>query len=200
MLKTSEKKIRKVNKMPRLIMWDLITLDGFFEGTKSWDLDFHKYAWGEELEQLSTEQLESVGYLLFGRVTYEGMASYWSMQKGEIADFMNSLPKIVFSRKLEKADWTNTRLIKENAVEEVKKLKQESGKDMFIFGSANLSDTFLQEGLVDEVRLCIVPVVLGSGNPLFKHSRTELKLLEARALKTGGIIARYELAQIDVAS
>ena len=73
--------------MRKLIMWDLITLEGFFEGTKSWDLDFHKYAWGEELEQLTTEQLKSVGILLFGRVTYGGMASYWSKQKGEKARF-----------------------------------------------------------------------------------------------------------------
>jgi dihydrofolate reductase len=180
--------------MRKLIMWDLITLDGFFEGTKSWDLDFHKYAWGEELEQLTTEQLKSVGILLFGRVTYGGMASYWSTQKGEKADFMNSLPKLVFSRMLEKADWTNSRLIKENPVEEVKKLKQESGKDMFIFGSADLSDTFLQAELVDEIRVCIAPVVLGSGNPLFKHnlSKLKLKLLESRPLKTGGVILRYE--------
>ena len=76
---------------------------------------------------------------------------------------MNSLPKLVFSRMLEKADWTNSRLIKENAVEEVKKLKQESGKAMFIFGSADLSDKFLQAELVDEIRVYIVPVVLGSG-------------------------------------
>lgn len=181
-------------------MWDLITLDGFFEGAKSWDLDFHKYAWGEELEQFTTEQLKSVGYLLFGRLTYEGMASYWSTQNGEKADFMNSLPKLVFSRTLEKADWTNSRLIKENAVEEVKKLKLDSGKDLFIFGSGDLSDTFLEAGLVDEIKVCIVPVILGSGKPLFKHGRTKLKLLDVRPLKTGGLISRYELADRDVAS
>ncbi|MDA4131009.1 MAG: dihydrofolate reductase family protein [Thaumarchaeota archaeon] len=179
--------------MRKLIMWELTTLDGFFEGTKSWDIDWHNYTWGEELEQLSTEQLKSVGFLLFGRVTYEGMAGYWSTQKGEIADFMNSLPKIVFSRTLEKVDWSNTRLVKENAEEEVTRLKQEPGKDLFIFGSANLSSTFLQGGLVDEIRMCIVPVVLGSGSPLFKPnaSRIKLKLLEARPLKTGGVIVRY---------
>ena len=175
-------------------MWELAMLDGFFEGTKSWDIDWHNYAWGEELEQLSTEQLKSVGFLLFGRVTYEGMTGYWSTQQGEIADFMNSLPKIVFSRTLEKADWSNTRLVNKNAEEEVTKLKQESGKDMFIFGSANLSSTFLQGGLVDEIRICIVPVVLGAGNPLFKPSpsRIKFKLLQARPLKTGGVIVRYE--------
>src|SRR4029077_5989447 len=126
-------------------MWDLISLDGYFEGQKSWELDWHNSAWGEELEQLSTDQLKSLDALLFGRVTYEGMASYWSTQKGEIADFMNSLPKIVFSSTLQKADWYNTRLVKESAVDEVTKLKQQSGKDLFIFGSADLSSTFLEE-------------------------------------------------------
>ena len=179
-------------------MWELITLDGFFEGQKSWDIDWHNYAWGAELEQLSTDQLKAVGALLFGRVTYEGMAGYWSTQKGEIADFMNSLPKIVFSRTLQKASWNNTRLVKENAVEEVAKLKEQPGKDLFIFGSADLSSTFLQNGLVDEIRVCIVPVILGGGNPLFKPSanRIKLKLLESRQLKTGGVIVRYEPKKI----
>ena len=175
-------------------MWNLITLDGFFEGSKSWEIDWHEYAWGEELEQLSTEQLKSVGALLFGRVTYEGMAGYWTTQKGEIADFMNSLPKILFSRTLEKAEWNNTRLVKENAVEEVAKLKEQPGKDLFIFGSANLSSTFTKEGLVDEYRLCIAPIILGGGNPLFKprSHRMKMKLLDARPLKTGGVILRYQ--------
>jgi dihydrofolate reductase len=79
-------------------MWNLVTLDGYFEGPNSWDLDWHDYAWGEELEQLSVEQLTSADTLLFGRVTYQGMASYWSSATGEIADLMNAIPKIVFSR------------------------------------------------------------------------------------------------------
>ena len=111
---------------------------------------------------------------------------------------MNSLPKIVFSRTLQKADWNNTRLVNDNAVEEVAKLKEQPGKDYFIFGSANLSSTFLQNGLVDEIRVCVVPVILGGGNPLFKPSpnRIKLKLLESRPLKTGGVIVRYEPEKI----
>src|SRR5206468_6714943 len=87
--------------MRRLISWNLITLDGFFEGPKSWDLDFHEYVWGEELEQLSLDQAASADLLLFGRVTYEGMAGYWPTAEGEIAEiaeFMNNVPKVVFSR------------------------------------------------------------------------------------------------------
>src|SRR5437870_3991 len=98
--------------MRKLIMWNLVTLDGFFEGPNSWDLGWHEYVWGEELERLSIEQSRSIGALVFGRVTYEGMAAYWSTATGEIAEFMNGVPKIVVSTTLEAADWSNTRLIK----------------------------------------------------------------------------------------
>jgi hypothetical protein len=78
-------------------MWNLVTLDGFFEGGKSWDLGFHQSVWGDELERLSIEHLESADGLLFGHVTYEGIAAYWQTAKGEVAGFMNSLPKAVAS-------------------------------------------------------------------------------------------------------
>ncbi len=132
--------------------------------------------------------------LLFGRVTYQGMAQYWSSAEGEIADFMNNVPKVVFSRTLEKADWKNTQLVKENAEEEVARLKQQPGKDLFIFGSAALSASLMQRGLIDEYRLGLTPVVLGGGNPLFKSSpdRVRMRLLEVRPLKSGCVILRYE--------
>ncbi len=180
--------------MRKVIMWNLVTLDGFFEGSKSWEIDWHDYAWGEELEKFSIEQSKSIGTLLFGRVAYEGMAGYWTTAKGETADFMNSVPKIVFSKTPERAGWNNTRLVKENAAEEVAQLKQQPGKDLFIFGSANFSTTLTQHGLIDEYRLGLTPVVLGGGNPLFKASpeRIRMKLLEARPLKAGCVILRYQ--------
>ena len=180
--------------MRKLIMWNLMTLDGFFEGTKSWEIDWHEYVWGEELEQLSIDQLKSIGTLLFGRVTYEGMAGYWTPATGEVADFMNSISKIVFSGTLQKADWNNTRLVKGSAVEEVAELKRQPGKDLYIFGSANLTSTFIQHGLVDEFRVCLNPLILGGGNPLFKPNsiRIKLKLLESKQLKSGCVILRYQ--------
>jgi hypothetical protein len=81
-------------------MWNIITLDGYFEGDKNWDLSFHEKLWGPELEKKSIEQLKSADYLLFGRVTYEGMAAYWKTAEGEIAGLMNSIPKLVCSRTL----------------------------------------------------------------------------------------------------
>jgi dihydrofolate reductase len=175
-------------------MWNLVTLDGFFEGAKSWELDWHEYVWGEELERFSVEQSRTIGTLLFGRVTYEGMAKYWASATGEIADFMNSVPKIVFSRTMEKAEWNNTRLVKAQAEEEVAGLKRQSGKDLYIFGSADLSATLMKHRLIDEFRLVLNPLILGRGNPLFKpHTeRLKLKLLEAKPLNSGCVILRYQ--------
>ncbi|HEY8309903.1 MAG TPA: dihydrofolate reductase family protein, partial [Gemmatimonadaceae bacterium] len=112
----------------------------------------------------------------------------------EVTGLMNAIPKIVFSRTLTSADWNNSRLVKEATDEEVARLKSESAKDLFIFGSANLSDTLTTHGLIDEYRICIVPVVLGGGIPLFKPSaeRLSLRLLESRPLASGGVILRYE--------
>lgn len=176
-------------------MWNVVTLDGYFEGRKPWEIDWHNYVWGEELERFSIEQSKTIGTLLFGRLTYEGMAGYWSQEKGEIADFMNSVPKVVFSRTLDKADWNNTRLVKGNAEEEVAKLKGQPGKDLFIFGSANLSASLTRKRLIDEYRLGLAPVILGGGNPLFKDDpeRLRLRLVEARPLKTGCVILRFQM-------
>ena len=178
-------------------MWNLITLDGYFEGTKNWDLDWHEYVWGEELERFSIEQLRSADLLLFGRVTYEGMAAYWSTAQGEVADLMNEIPKLVFSRTLETAEWANTTLVKENTATAVRELKKQGGKNMFVFGSADFAQTLMNENLFDEYRLALVPVVLGSGKPLFGRSvgRHRLNLIEARSLASGCVILRYEAVQ-----
>src|SRR6266446_1826379 len=169
--------------MTKLIMWNLISLDGFFEGAKNWDLDFHQSVWGDELESLSLEQLSSAGGLLFGRITYEGMAAYWKTATG----------KIVVSRTLERANWTNTKLIGGNVVAEIQKLKQQGNGNTFVFGSANLSATLLEHALFDEYRIAIAPVLLGRGKPLFPPNshRLNLKLLDSRILSNGCVILRY---------
>ncbi|MBZ5682977.1 MAG: dihydrofolate reductase family protein [Acidobacteriia bacterium] len=179
--------------MRKLIMWNLLTLDGFFEGVKSWALDWHQYVWGDELERLSVEQLRTADMLLFGRITYAGMAAYWQSAQGEVATFMNSLPKVVFSRTLDRADWNNTKLVKGDVASEVRELKRQGEGNIFVFGSAGLSTTLMEQGLFDEYRLGLVPVVLGSGKPLFggNLSRLRLKLLEARPLSSGCVILRY---------
>ncbi len=180
--------------MARLIVWNVITLDGLFEGREKWDLEWHNAVWGDELEELSLTQLRSAGMLIFGRVTYEGMARYWQTAAGEVAQLMNAMPKIVFSSTLGSADWNNTRLIKTPAANEVSKLKARPGKDMLIFGSADLTSSLLRAGLIDEFRFCLTPLVLGAGTPFFKpaEEKVTMRLIEARALQSGGVILRYE--------
>ncbi len=177
----------------KLIMWNIMTLDGYFEGTKEWDLSFHENIWGPETEELSLQQLESADFLVFGRKTYEGMAAYWKNEKGSIADLMNSIPKIVVSRTLKSADWNNTTLIRGDISNEIKRLKEEGSKDMYVFGSANLSETLMNENLFDEYRIGISPVILGNGNPLFKKDLKSyvLNLSSANVLKNGGVILTY---------
>jgi dihydrofolate reductase len=174
-------------------MWNIITLDGYFEGIQNWDLTFHSFVWGQELEKLSIEQLHSASCLVFGRITYEGMAAYWTKEEGEITDLMNRIPKLVFSKTLKSANWNNTTLISENATEEIRKLKVQDGKDLYVFGSANLSETFISDNLFDEYRIGIAPVILGSGRPLFRQgiSPKNLTLVSTHQLLSGGVILKY---------
>lgn len=182
--------------MRKLIMWNIITLDGYFEGIKNWDLPFHEVVWGPELETLSLEQLHSADYLVFGRVTYEGMAAYWTKAEGEnaeIAKLMNKIPKLVFSKTLKSAEWNNTTLIKENASAEISKLKAQGNGDMYLFGSAKLSETFINDNLFDEYRIGIAPVILGNGRPLFRQgiSLKSLSLISTQQLLNGGVVLKY---------
>ncbi|QWG19223.1 dihydrofolate reductase family protein [Bradyrhizobium sediminis] len=180
--------------MAKLIMWNLMTLDGFFEGPNR-DISWHEDVWGEELEALSIEQLKSAGGLMFGRVTYELMANYWPNAAGEVADFMNASPKYVFSRTLAKSDWNNTQAFGVDLPGAVARLKRESAKDIFLFGSADLSASLIPHGLIDEFRIALNPVILGGGTPLFKPGeRVKLRLIDSRAHSTGVVILRYEPA------
>lgn len=182
--------------MRRLVLWDLITLDGYFEGPEKWDLAFLEIAWGPELEAFSLEQAEEVGVLLFGRVTYEGMAAHWTQAEGPIADFMNDVNKVVVSTTLKEATWANTRLLSANVPDEVRRMKAADNGlmgDIFVFGSAELSATLLDAGLVDEIRIGLVPVVLGNGTPLFKPHRSSLHMdhIESRRLGPKCTLLRY---------
>ncbi|BCH23873.1 riboflavin biosynthesis protein RibD [Mesorhizobium sp. L-8-10] len=184
--------------MARLIVWNLVTVDGYFEGAKKWDLDFHNLAWGPELEKLSEEFGDNAAALVFGRVTYEGMANYWrSAEPGKVATYMNALPKLVASRTLTSVDWNNSR-VTADIVPELKRLKAELTKELYVFGSADLTHSLLEAGLVDELMICVVPVLLGEGTLLFKPGRkTGLDLTETRRLGNGAIINSYAVKQAD---
>ena len=186
--------------MRKVILSNSVTLDGFFEGPNR-ELDWHIV--DEEIKKYANDLLNNVDALLFGRVTYQLMADYWpaaatnsstSKSDLEIADKMNNLPKIVFSKTLQQVEWNNSRLVKENIAEEISKMKQQPGKDMVIFGSGSIVSTFMQFGLIDEYRIIVNPVVLGNGKPLFKdiNDKQNLKLLKTRAFSSGVVILYYE--------
>jgi dihydrofolate reductase len=180
--------------MRKLIMWNIISLDGYFEGPKNWALSFHDLIWGEELKTFSLEQLRSADYLVFGRVTYEGMAAYWPQAKGEIAVYMNKIPKLVFSGAMESAAWENTSVIRKDAAAEIGRIKTQGHGDIYVFGSARLSETLLEHKLFDEFRIAIAPVILGKGRPLFAQgvSSKNLSLISTQQLSTGGVILKFK--------
>jgi len=177
--------------MARLVMWNLMTLDGMVAGPNG-DISWHEEVWGPELEQLSEAQLHEAGGLLFGRLTYDLMAGYWPGAQGVIADFMNSAPKYVASRTLSRLEWSNAHLLGPQLAAEVDKLKRESAKDLFLFGSADLGATLIAHDLIDEFRIAINPRVLGGGAQLFKPGQAmKLKLTDSRTLSNGVVIVRY---------
>ena len=184
--------------MRKLITWDLMTLDGYFEGPSPWSLDFHTMVWGDELEAFSLKQLDEVGTLLFGRRTFEGMAAHWSNETGAIAERMNAVEKVAATLEGTTATWSNSRVLVGDISEHIAALKAEADKkDIFVFGSADLTATLLARKAVDEIRVFLVPIVLGGGSPLFKAdgTRKDFKLVEARPFKSGGVLLRYARAE-----
>lgn len=180
--------------MRKLIIWNVITLDGCFEGEKPWDLSFHGLVWGPELQALSLEQLQEADMLVFGKNTYKGMADYWPNAQEKEAALMNSIAKAVCSSSLGKSEWNNTTIIRD-AIPELTRLKEAGDKPMYIFGSGTLCQSLLNAGMIDEIRLCVAPIILGKGRRLFTEEYTtrNLKLLESRPIQNGGVILRYEV-------
>jgi dihydrofolate reductase len=178
--------------MAKVIAWNLVTLDGFFEGEKKWDLGFHNRAWGKELEAIANEFGEKAAMLVFGRVTYEGMRDYWTTaEPSAITTYMNALPKLVASRTQATSEWNNT-VMTADIEGAVARLRNEPGKDVYIFGSADLIDSLLKAGLIDEIMLCLVPVTLGKGTPFFKDIARNFDLIESRPLSNASVILRYK--------
>jgi dihydrofolate reductase len=184
--------------MRQIILMMSVSLDGFFEGPDR-ELDWHLV--DDELHRHFNEQLGSMGAFLDGRVTYELMAGYWPTADRdpsspepviEFARIWRDMPKIVYSRTLERADW-NTTVVRDVVPEEVMELKAQPGGDMVI-GGANLAATFMRHDLIDEYRLYVHPVVIGRGKPLFPTSdaKIDLRLAETRPFGNGVVLLRYE--------
>jgi dihydrofolate reductase len=178
----------------RIVVSEFVTLDGVMEAPHEWSFPY----WTEEIGKFKHEELITTDVQLLGRVTYEEFAESWPSQTDEtgFAERMNSLPKYVVSKKLKKADWNNSTIIKGNIEEEISKLKEQTGSDILVAGSAKLVGFLMEHDLVDEYRLLIHPVVLGKGKRLFPDRQTaSLILTESETFVSGVTLLRYEPAR-----
>jgi dihydrofolate reductase len=183
--------------MRKLVVFNQVTLDGYIadiNGDMSWaqkqDAEWNTFV---------HENARGGGELLFGRITYELMTSYWptpyAMQNDPIvAERMNNLPKVVFSRTLDKASWNNTKLVKGDLAAEIRKMKKEPGENMVIFGSGSIVSQLAPEGLIDEYQIVLNPVVLGKGKTMFEgiKEKLTLKLTKTRTFGNGNVLLCYE--------
>jgi dihydrofolate reductase len=183
----------------RLIVFNNVSLDGYFvdnKGDMSWA---HKAMPDAEWNAFVVGNASGGGVLLFGRITYELMASYWptplAFKNGPIvAEAMNNLQKVVFSRTLDKASWKNTKLVKGELVAEVRKMKAEPGEGMAILGSGRIVSQLAQAGLIDEYQFALNPVILGQGRTMFDgiKDKLALKLTKTRVFGNGNVMLWYE--------
>ena len=183
--------------MRKIIVFNQVTLDGYFvdsKGDMSWA---HKQ--DAEWNAFVADNAKGEATLLFGRITYELMASFWPTPAAiqtmpVVAEGMNSLPKVVFSRTLDKASWNNTRLVKGDLAGEIRRMKNEPESDIVIMGSGTIVSQLAQEGLIDEYQIALNPIVLGNGRTMFEglKEKLNLKLTRTRAFENGNVFLCYE--------
>jgi dihydrofolate reductase len=173
----------------KIIVSTYVSLDGVIEAPEKWSLKF----WNDEHAKYAHDQLFASDALLMGRKVYKDFAASWPSRRNEFADRMNGLPKHVVSTTLEEAEWNNSTIIKENVAEEVSRLKEQPGQDILMYGSADLMHTLMEHDLIDEYRIWVHPVVLGSGKRLFRdESETKiLRLVDTTTFSSGVVLLSY---------
>jgi dihydrofolate reductase len=184
-------------RMRRVVLYMMTSVDGFIAGPDG-DLDW-MISPDEDRQAEGLEQLRAIDTALIGRGVYDEMVAYWPTASGEYADRVNAMPKLVFSRRPEPLAWTNARIVPvdrdADLVDQVTRLKRQPGKDMVLFGGARLAQAFARLRLVDEYRLCVQPVALGSGRPLFADldTRLALTLTAVRQFPSGAALITYRM-------
>ena len=182
--------------MRKIVAGLFISLDGVYEAPDQWHFPY----FNEEMGEAVDSQIAASDSMLLGRVTYQEFAGYWPNQTSsevDIADYMNNTPKLVVSTTLDRVDeWQNSTLIKGNVVDELTKLKQQPGKNIAITGSGTLVRSLLRDDLLDELRLLVHPIVVGSGKRLFQDGTAHkpLKLVESKTFGTGVVYLTYQPA------
>ncbi|HEY3420496.1 MAG TPA: dihydrofolate reductase family protein [Methanomassiliicoccales archaeon] len=180
--------------MRKIIVSNMVSLDGYMAGPNG-EIDW--FVWDRELEKYTIEMMGTVDTILFGRVTYEMMASYWPTDTANnpyVKERMNNLPKIVFSKKLKKVDWNNSTLAADIDPERIMRMKRMAGKNIVVLGSGAIVSALAKLGLVDEYRIIVNPVLIGGGISMFRNlgDRQKLKLLDAWQLGSGVAILTYQ--------
>jgi dihydrofolate reductase len=183
--------------MRNISMFNHVSLDGYFEG-ENHDMSWIKH--DQESNDFAKENLGAENTLLFGRVTYEMMASYWPTPAALrdnpiVADYMNKMPKFVVSNTLTQVEWQNSTILRGDIVEEIRKLKQLPGAHMTIFGSGKLVAALTAHQLIDEYQFMVNPAVLGKGTTLFKTMKqsVSLELMESRKFNNGCVLLKYRV-------
>jgi dihydrofolate reductase len=187
--------------MGRIVVTEFVSLDGVMQAPGGGE-DFKYAGWtfkinrGTEGDQFKLDETRESEALLLGRVTYEGFATAWPSRTGEFADKFNSMPKYVVSSTLEAPAWNNSAVLKGDVVEEVRRLRQSMGGNIVVHGSAQLVQTLVEHDLVDELRLMVFPVVLGTGKRLFGETsdKKSLRLVNSKTVGDGIAILIYEPA------
>jgi dihydrofolate reductase len=190
--------------MRKMVAFEHVTLDGFASSGQGMGFEWTFRAYSEELAAYGQEHIQSdFDMAVYGRETYLGMYNYWGAEHAgdgseyerAHAEWVNAVDKVVCSTTLESADWTNTRLVRGDLAEEFTRLKNRPGGTIAVYASPKLVHSLLALQLIDEFRLVIHPVVIGSGTPLFPaKSALDLKLLESKSFASGAVYARYQIA------
>jgi dihydrofolate reductase len=182
--------------MSKLSVFNFISLDGYYKDLNN-GIDWHQH--GQEEGDFSAKNLGQDNILLFGRITYQMMASWWPTQNAigampEVAKGMNSAEKIVCSNSLQTAGWQNTSIMRGDIFAQLSELKKTSGKDITILGSGNLTAQLAEVGLIDHYQVMIDPVAIGNGTSIFKglNHQLMLKLTDTRSFKSGTVLLSYK--------
>jgi dihydrofolate reductase len=177
--------------MRKIVATEFITLDGVIAEPHKWSFPY----WNDEISKFKHEELFASDAHLLGKVTYQEFAAAWPSRKDDtgFADAMNHYPKYVVSTTLEKAEWNNSTILKTNVAEEIRKLKEQTGKNILVAGSVTLVHTLMAQNLIDKYHLLVYPIVQGSGKRLFKdESKTKLKLVDSKTTSTGVVMLTYQ--------
>ena len=178
--------------MRRILESTRVSLDGVIGNLQAWGMDYLD----AEAQKAATTQLSRSDAMLMGRNTYQALSTAWSTREGEFAETINAIQKYVISSTLRSTDWNNSTILDGDVIAKVKELKQQDGQDLMIYGHGPLGQMLLEHGLLDEIRLSVHPIIVGTGTLFYRDAckKTELELVGSEPLPNGVIVLTYRPA------